>query len=320
MLARRVAGFLRTVKGTTGVFLVVYSDPAAGPDTLHRAVAPEPAAPPSSALVVALAGELEACGIEVQDAWHVGGGRWRSYLCADPSCCPPEGKPLDGIELSETNLHLVLAGSNPRGTEPGVPELDAEAEPWADHDSVRAAVAAVLDGADPPRRTALLMGWCRFLDGGGGHARDIPDLLRRLRADPRETGALLAALHDKAIRDCLPSAAGLSAADGVAALSAIERGGERKRCVRRMADFMLGVCPGDPGLGPLGPVAGAVRRAASGRPGRGPLRPALPGCLGGMGPGPGHRRRGAAGHVRGGMSRLPAGDPAAPAGRLRPHA
>jgi hypothetical protein len=112
-------------------------------------------------------------------------------------------------------------------------------------------VACVLDGADPPRRTALLMGWCRLLDGEGGHAGDIPKLLRRLRTDPGETGALLAALHDKAIRDCLPSAAGLSAADGVAALSAIERGDEGKRCVRRMADFMLGVAPETPDWGRL---------------------------------------------------------------------
>jgi len=249
-LARRVAGFLGTVKDATGVFLVVYAEPPvrpAGPEHAGLGPArPGPAARPWSALVAALGRELEAIGLEVQDAWHVGGGRWRSYLCTDPSCCPPEGKPLEGIELSETNLQLVLAGSSPRGAEPGVPELDAAAAPWADPAAVRAAVRAVLDGADPPRRTALLMGWCRLLDADGRDALAVPDLLRRLRANPEETGALLAALHDKAIRDCLPSAAGLSAADGVAALSAIERGAERARCVRRMADFMLGVSPETP--------------------------------------------------------------------------
>jgi hypothetical protein len=36
----------------------------------------------------------EAAGLGVLDAIAVSGGRWRSYECTDPSCCPPDGTPI----------------------------------------------------------------------------------------------------------------------------------------------------------------------------------------------------------------------------------
>lgn len=33
-------------------------------------------------------------GVDVRDTAHVVSGRWWSYGCTDPSCCPPEGKPI----------------------------------------------------------------------------------------------------------------------------------------------------------------------------------------------------------------------------------
>jgi Domain of unknown function (DUF4192) len=38
---------------------------------------------------------LLAAGINVQDALRVQGGRYWSYLCRDPDCCPPDGVPFD---------------------------------------------------------------------------------------------------------------------------------------------------------------------------------------------------------------------------------
>jgi hypothetical protein len=36
----------------------------------------------------------EAASLDVLDALAVSGGRWRSYDCDNPSCCPPEGHPI----------------------------------------------------------------------------------------------------------------------------------------------------------------------------------------------------------------------------------
>src|SRR6266851_32197 len=37
---------------------------------------------------------LRDAGIAVQDVLRVEGGRYWSYLCADPQCCPPDGVPF----------------------------------------------------------------------------------------------------------------------------------------------------------------------------------------------------------------------------------
>jgi hypothetical protein len=39
---------------------------------------------------------LRKAGISVQDMLRVEGGRYWSYLCGDPQCCPPDGVPFDG--------------------------------------------------------------------------------------------------------------------------------------------------------------------------------------------------------------------------------
>ena len=49
---------------------------------------------PRQHLVDALAARLRSHGIEVVEALLVHDGRWWSYVCANPSCCPPEGTEL----------------------------------------------------------------------------------------------------------------------------------------------------------------------------------------------------------------------------------
>ncbi len=46
------------------------------------------------ALVGAVDASLATEGIAAIDTLLVAGGRWRSTRCADPGCCPPEGRPL----------------------------------------------------------------------------------------------------------------------------------------------------------------------------------------------------------------------------------
>ena len=55
-------------------------------------------------------------GLEVRDVLRVHDGRYWSYLCSEPSCCPPEGVPFDATAhpaaaaMAAASGHEVLAG------------------------------------------------------------------------------------------------------------------------------------------------------------------------------------------------------------------
>lgn len=67
--------------GARKVAVVVYADDTSADSPAARFAA--------TAVVTA-----EAAGLGVLDAIAVTNGRWRSYECDDPSCCPPEGTPI----------------------------------------------------------------------------------------------------------------------------------------------------------------------------------------------------------------------------------
>ena len=52
---------------------------------------------------------VEAVGVPVLDALRVADGRYWSYLCTEPSCCPPEGRPYD-VSGSPAATEAVVAG------------------------------------------------------------------------------------------------------------------------------------------------------------------------------------------------------------------
>jgi hypothetical protein len=68
--------------GARKVAVLIYDDDGSPPDST-------PARLGATAVVAA-----EAAGIGVLDAIAVFDGRWRSYDCINPSCCPPEGTPI----------------------------------------------------------------------------------------------------------------------------------------------------------------------------------------------------------------------------------
>lgn len=51
----------------------------------------------------------ERRGLVVRDALRVDGGRWWSYVCRDPRCCPPDGSPFDPT-TTEVAARLTLEG------------------------------------------------------------------------------------------------------------------------------------------------------------------------------------------------------------------
>ncbi|MFD6714423.1 hypothetical protein AMK25_26430 [Micromonospora sp. TSRI0369] len=84
--------------------------------------------------VDAIGDALTAAGLVVLDALRVTDGRWWSYLCAEPSCCPPEGTPYDPA-ASQVSAAAVFAG------QVALPD--------------RAALAAQVSPVDGPVRLAM---------------------------------------------------------------------------------------------------------------------------------------------------------------------
>lgn len=60
-------------------------------------------------VVDVVAPALRRAGINVQDVLRVEGGRYWSYVCADPQCCPPEGMPFD-LTSHPASAALAAAG------------------------------------------------------------------------------------------------------------------------------------------------------------------------------------------------------------------
>jgi hypothetical protein len=135
-LAQQLLAALR--RGGAGEVVVVVFDDAV-PDALPDA-APEPDAAAGAALpwraeIGALAEQCERHGLVVGDVMLVRGGRWRSYVCTDPRCCPAEGNPMP-------------AGTSPLAAAATYAGLVALPD--------RAALAATLDPAPEPDRVRLM--------------------------------------------------------------------------------------------------------------------------------------------------------------------
>ena len=68
---------------------------------------PTPARP---SLAAALDSSLRRARIGVRDLLSVRGGRWWSYLCEEPSCCPPEGRPVPESAPDALVAAMVVEG------------------------------------------------------------------------------------------------------------------------------------------------------------------------------------------------------------------
>jgi hypothetical protein len=102
--ARLFAGHARRA-GATSAVLVIYDD------------RPSPASRrwPGASLTREVRRALHSHGgLKLADSVLVRDGRWRSLLCVDERCCPPEGKPLRGDEEpSAFAAALVATGASP---------------------------------------------------------------------------------------------------------------------------------------------------------------------------------------------------------------
>jgi Domain of unknown function (DUF4192) len=97
-----------------------------------------------------LATHLRDAGIRVHDMLRVEGGRYWSYLCRDPGCCPPEGVPFD--PASHPAAQALTEAGNPALA--GRAELAASLAPLAGPAAETASVVHRL-AALPPAPTWL---------------------------------------------------------------------------------------------------------------------------------------------------------------------
>ncbi|MFJ3933253.1 DUF4192 domain-containing protein [Streptomyces sp. NPDC090029] len=157
-----------------------------------------------------------ACGtldVPVYEALCITGGRYWSYCCPDPRCCPPEGTPLALPGTSVLAAAAAYAGVQVRGTQKEIearltprPEADAAAGEWA-LDEAGCATALRLAGGTGRRRLAvetletakaLLERLARAPRTGGAGAADAAD--DRLVADS-EAARVIIGLQDRRTRD-----------------------------------------------------------------------------------------------------------------------
>ena len=94
VVARDLSTKAAHVKATAAV-LVCYTEQDGDDDLLPR-----------QSLINALRQRLTSHGIEVLEALLVHNGRWWSYVCGDPSCCPPTGTELPA-DLTPAAAHYA---------------------------------------------------------------------------------------------------------------------------------------------------------------------------------------------------------------------
>jgi hypothetical protein len=153
---------------------------------------------PHRRLVRDLRRQVAAQGWSLQDVIGVGADRWRSYTCADPSCCPPGGRPL-----------AEVLGSRVAACQVGDGRVLA-----ADEESLVADVAPVT-GAGPPAggRTGVPVAEGPAVGSVPGTGLDAMAALQRWRAllesappgdeVPGQLGWLIDALQDRWLRDAV---------------------------------------------------------------------------------------------------------------------
>jgi hypothetical protein len=142
-MAQRVVRALHE-DGDAQAILLVY-DPPAGTDQAGRK---RTGLRPGEEIVAAVRSGLRRAGIRLRDALRVADGRWWSYLCDDPTCCPPDGSPVRSPEM------------------PGGPSLVAATAVGAGLSALpdRAALGATLEPPTPETHEATEQAMDRFAD------------------------------------------------------------------------------------------------------------------------------------------------------------
>jgi len=203
--------------GATAALLVAYPRATELPGgDLSGGVLPDAEADPrpyAHAVVAAVCDELASRGVSVRDALCVAHGRWWSYLCDNPDCCPPTGTPVptaisgtSRLAAAATYAGLVArpdrdsmaAETAPRDGLAGARMRQALAEARARAEHARAGGAPAIRRWRRESVTLLHEVRDRF---GGGAGQPHADGTSDTRISDAEAARLLLALPDLAVRD-----------------------------------------------------------------------------------------------------------------------
>jgi hypothetical protein len=124
-------------------------------------------------LVTSAVDRLGAAGVEVVEALLVRAGRWWSYLCEDPRCCPPTGTALPRRPTAAATAYAAEAVARGDVVLPGRDDLERTVRP------ARNAVADAVRAQATERAVADLANLCRRHGPAAARVRTVA-LVRRL--------------------------------------------------------------------------------------------------------------------------------------------
>lgn len=191
-----------------GAVLYVCQDPAegeTGPAVADRLR-------PLAQLLRTACGERE---MPVYEALCISAGRYYSYCCPDPECCPPDGTPLDRSGTSPMAAAAAYAGIRVRGS---LKEMEARIAPLgpplseAQERALDAAAAELVprmlasQGATAVRARTVVLARrliARFRAAAGGDTVDesAQDARDDALITPEEAATLILGLQDRGTRD-----------------------------------------------------------------------------------------------------------------------
>jgi Domain of unknown function (DUF4192) len=155
-------------------------------------------------VVDVVAPALRAAGVDIQDVLRVQGGRYWSYSCGDPDCCPPDGVPFDSAG-HPASAALAAAGLTVRADRA---ELARTVAPIAAADGMmHEAVALARQRAEALiDREAAATGGDPFLPIADAGRRSVKQTITRYRrggalTDDHEIAWLGLTLADLRVRD-----------------------------------------------------------------------------------------------------------------------
>lgn len=192
-------------EGAQSALLIVYASVEEQPAHGERL--------PRQHLFAALQRHLDAAAIQIREALCVQAGRWWSYVCVDPRCCPPVGTPL--IADTEPGGESEIAATSRLAGLVALPDRDALAATIAPVGFlVRRGMEQALQRVEGELVDAIA--------AGAGGLEQFREESRRLLADAREVrpdgraaltdaqaARLIVGLADVAVRDwCIQSSGG----------------------------------------------------------------------------------------------------------------
>nr|WP_231366476.1 DUF4192 family protein [Zhihengliuella flava] len=170
----RAQRYVEPVADVDRIFVIAYGAPAPGERMAY------------AELIEDLSVTLALDSVEVAEAWYVGAGRWRHYVCPKRDCCPVTGRPVAELATAEANVEFTVRGSAPaNGLWDGSTHTD-----WPDRSRVRC-IADEFARGQRSRLTikTLLRRWNGLLETQSTEALD------ELRRDPEFTGSIVGSLR-----------------------------------------------------------------------------------------------------------------------------